>query len=214
MRIEPLGERALILRDLGAAPAHLAAAHLREKGFSGLVEVVASYQTVGLYFEGRPAEERDIRRALEDLDRTQRTSVRAHEIPICYELGLDLREAAKQLGISVEALIDAHLGKAYTCFAIGFSPGFPYLGYLDDAVSGLPRLPQPRTRVEHGSVGITGRQCGVYPQATPGGWWLIGKTPLQIMNLDDAYFPIEAGDQIRFRRTDEDEFKRLEGERL
>src|SRR5205085_9461144 len=99
-------------------------------------------------------------------------------------------------------------------YAIGFCPGFPYLGYLAPELCGVPRLPSPRPRVEPGSVGLTGRQTGLYPLVRPGGWNLIGRTPLELVHLADGYFPLHTGDRVRFRPITADEFDRLCGRRL
>src|SRR5262249_17504461 len=102
----------------------------------------------------------------------------------------------------------------YTVYAIGFCPGFPYLGYLPPALTGVPRIPSPRLRVEAGGGGPAGRQTGLHPPARPGGWDLIGDTPLQLVSVEDGYFPLRPGDRVRFERIDEAEYKRLKGERL
>jgi inhibitor of KinA len=102
----------------------------------------------------------------------------------------------------------------YTVWAIGFCPGFPYLGYLCPELCGVPRLPSPRLRVETGTVGLTGRQTGIYTEPRPGGWNLIGRTPLELVNVKDGYFPLRTGDRVRFERIDEAEFGRLQGQRL
>jgi inhibitor of KinA len=121
---------------------------------------------------------------------------------------------ARQTGLSAEEVIALHAGAEYTVYAIGFSPGFPYLGYLPPALCGVPRLEAPRLRVEPGSVGLTGRQTGIYPEARPGGWNLIGRTPLALVDVADGYFPLRTGDRVRFVRVDEAEFARLRGRRL
>lgn len=219
MRIERLGEKAVILRDL-SCPAFEIATALNESQnqLLGLEESVASYETVGLYFS-KPIEDLyDVKGAVTSLLDKKCLSVSSApkliKLPVCYELGPDLRASAKSLQISSEELIELHLGTEYRCYAVGFSPGFAYLGYLDDRIATLPRLSSPRPRVEPGSVGITGRQTAVYPSTTPGGWNLIGKCPLALVDVKDNYFPIEAGDQIRFIRIDEQEFARQEGDRL
>jgi inhibitor of KinA len=140
--------------------------------------------------------------------------IKRHIVPVCYEMGADLGPAANALGMSSERLINLHLSSDYQCYAVGFSPGFAYLGYLAHEIATLPRLPAPRTRVPPGSVGITGRQTAVYPSATPGGWNLIGRCPLTLVDQADNYFPIEAGDRVEFRRIDGAEFESLAGERL
>jgi inhibitor of KinA len=92
-------------------------------------------------------------------------------------------------------------------------PGFPYLGYLPAELCGVGRLPSPRTRVEPGSVGLTGRQTGIYPLPRPGGWNLIGRTPLTIVDVAAGFFPLRVGDRVQFARIDEKRFAELEGER-
>src|SRR5207253_10458487 len=99
-------------------------------------------------------------------------------------------------------------------YAIGFCPGFPYLGYLVPQLSGVPRLPAPRLRVEVGSVGLTGRQTGIYTEPRPGGWNLLGRTPLELVHVADGYFPLRTGHRVRFEAIDLPEFDRLAGKRL
>ena len=93
-------------------------------------------------------------------------------------------------------------------------PGFPYLGYLPEKLCGVPRLNSPRIRVEPGSVGLTGRQTGIYPLPRPGGWNLIGRTPLTLVDVADGYFPLRVGDRVRFSRIESSEYERLYGMRL
>lgn len=208
MRIEPLGDRGFILRQFDA-PAHLVADWLNLNRPNGLIEAVASYDTVGLYTE-------------ESFDANQinlpasyaAIEPRHHKIPVCYEMGEDLEETAKTLGMTPDQLAACHTSCIYTCFAVGFCPGFGYLGNLPDAMQGIPRRATPRTRVEPGSVGITGRQTGVYPLPRPGGWALIGRTPLTLVDVADLFFPIRAGDLIGFERIGLADFKALEGEWL
>jgi inhibitor of KinA len=142
------------------------------------------------------------------------SEARVHCIPCCYELQLDLGRVADRTGLAPEEVIRLHTGTTYTVYAIGFCPGFPYLGYLPAALAGVPRLTSPRTRVEAGSVGLTGRQTGIYTQERPGGWNLIGRTPLELVNVADGYFPLRTGDRVRFECIDETEFRRRQGQRL
>ena len=139
---------------------------------------------------------------------------RRHELPCCYELNLDLGRVADHTGLTPDDVIRRHTATDYTVYAIGFCPGFPYLGYLPQELCGVPRLPAPRVRVAPGSVGLTGRQTGVYPLERPGGWNLIGRTPLVLADPAAGYFPLRVGDQVRFQRIDEAEFRRLEGKKL
>lgn len=137
-----------------------------------------------------------------------------HEIPCCYDFPLDLPRIATATGLEEEQIIRLHLGTVYTVYAIGFCPGFPYLGYLPESLCGVPRLETPRLRVEAGSVGLTGRQTGIYTEARPGGWNLVGRTPLELVSVTDGYFPLRTGDRVRFVRIDETSYRQLRGQRL
>jgi inhibitor of KinA len=125
-----------------------------------------------------------------------------------------MARVTEHTGRGAEEVIRLHTTTEYTVYAIGFCPGFPYLGYLPAPLCAVPRLPSPRLRVEVGSVGVTGRQTGIYTEPRPGGWNLIGRTPLALVDVADGYFPLRTGDRVRFERIDEAEYRRLEGERL
>jgi inhibitor of KinA len=160
-----------------------------------------SYQTVADTLRFWPAESAE-------------TRGRLYEIPCCYDLGPDLARAAELCQRSVSEFVALHSGPIYTVYAIGFVPGFPYLGYLPERIAGVPRLASPRPRVEPGSVGVAGRQTGIYPSAVPGGWHLIGRTPLVIADLESEFFPLQVGDRVRFRPISVEEFRHLSGQRL
>lgn len=216
MQIEWLGERALILRNL-EVPAFTVARHLQVScDLPEFQEAVASYDTVGLYFTSKPPPlpevEAIIRAAVLHVPADELGPL--HAIPVCYELNEDLGNCAAQLQLTAEQVIERHLSREYLCYAVGFSPGFAYLGHLDPTIRGLKRLPSPRKSVPPGSVGITGSQTAVYPAATPGGWNLIGRCPLELADVAEDYFPIHAGDRVQFQRIDESEFRKLEGSRL
>ncbi len=204
MRLERMGERALLVSGLADSPARLARA-LDASLLTGLEEAVPCYDSIGLYFRDFPkiAEVRDWLEAAES--RQVDVESTPHQVPVCFELGDDLPYAAEELGLTPEAVVETFLAGAYTVEAIGFSPGFPYLSGLPLPLCGLARLPSPRVRVPAGSVGITGSQAGIYPQETPGGWRLIGRTPLPIVDLGKPWFRFAVGDQIQFFRIDREE---------
>lgn len=208
MVIETLGDSAYILRDL-PCPAFQVAAHLSSANLPGLIEATASYDTVGLYvdFEFDPS-------SLPKSFPSASFEQISHKIPVCYFLGDDLAEVAAYLKLAAEEVVAAHSSTTYECAAIGFCPGFPYLQTLPERISGVPRRLSPRPRMPVGSVAITGDQTGVYPLPRPGGWSIIGRTPLSIVDLVDEYFPIKAGDLITFYPISEEEFRELEGLRL
>lgn len=209
MKIEALGDSAYILRDL-ERPADELAAALNAAPPAGLLEAVASYDTVGVYVDPSSFWPQALDPGLVAASRV----ARSHEIPVCYERGPDLEEAAQRLSLTPDTVVRLHTAAEYRCFAVGFCPGFAYLGYLPAELAGLPRREEPRVRVEPGSLGITGRQTGVYPLPRPGGWWLIGQTPLTLVDVEDDYFPILAGDTVRFRPIRVAEFDALKGARL
>ena len=133
------------------------------------------------------------------------------EIPVLYapEVAPDLEALAAEKGLGVEALAALHAAPDYRCYLLGFRPGFPFLGGLAERLVAA-RLPSPRLRVPAGSVGIGGRQTGIYPVESPGGWRLIGRTPLRLFDPTRADpFLVRAGDTVRFTPIDRTEFDRL-----
>jgi inhibitor of KinA len=130
------------------------------------------------------------------------------EIPVCYggEFGPDLTDVAAHCGLTAERAIELHSGALYVVHFLGFSPGFPYLGGMPEALA-TPRLPTPRVQVPAGSLGIAGLQTGIYPLASPGGWRLIGRTPLRLFDPEqDPPALLAMGDEVRLRRIAPDEF--------
>ncbi|GAA0538690.1 5-oxoprolinase subunit PxpB [Chitinophaga japonensis] len=136
---------------------------------------------------------------------------RSLEIPVCYHPSLapDLATMAQQKGLSEEAMVALHTATTYTVYMLGFLPGFPYMGTVDAQLV-TPRLKQPRTQVPAGSVGIAGEQTGIYPLPSPGGWNIIGRTPLRMFDAnraDPCY--CRPGDQVRFVPVSLEAFTKL-----
>jgi inhibitor of KinA len=132
-------------------------------------------------------------------------------IPVCYdaEFGPDLADVAIHHGISVDEVVHLHTSATYLVYFIGFSPGFAYLGELTDKLE-TPRLATPRVRVPAGSVGIAGKQTGVYPQASPGGWRVIGRTPVRMFDtLANPPSRLQAGDSVQFVAIQRSSFDKL-----
>jgi len=130
------------------------------------------------------------------------------EIPVCYggEFGPDLSEVAAMHGMTPAQAVELHSSPIYIVCFLGFAPGFAYLGGLPEALAS-PRLETPRAKVPHGSVGIAGNQTGVYPFATPGGWRLIGRTPVAMFRRhQDPMNLLQIGDHVRFRPISKEEF--------
>jgi KipI family sensor histidine kinase inhibitor len=134
------------------------------------------------------------------------------EIPVCYgrEYGPDLAEVSALHGLTLQQAIDLHASATYLVYFLGFAPGFAYLGGLPDALV-TPRLPKPRRSVPPGSVGIAGSQSGVYPFATPGGWRLLGRTPIAMFQPDrSAMSFLAVGDRVRFTPISPEQFAVLD----
>ncbi|HEV3145488.1 MAG TPA: 5-oxoprolinase subunit PxpB [Gemmataceae bacterium] len=219
MNFDPLGDQAVLATfKTEAAALHFAAA-VEAAGLPGVIDIVPAYFSVAVFFDLGQTQYAKLVPSLKQVAKSKparksKSSARQHIIPCCYELGHDRGRIAEHTGLTIEEVIRLHSDAEYTVYAIGFCPGFPYLGYLPKPLCGLPRLPSPRLRVEPGSVGLTGQQTGIYPLERPGGWNLLGRTPLLLVDVEDGYFPIRAGDRVKFQRIDEAEFKKLEGERL
>ena len=133
------------------------------------------------------------------------------EIPVCHEkFGVDLDKIAKQNDLKVEDIIHIHSDEIYILHFIGFLPGFLYLGQVDERIQ-TPRHQQPRTKVEQGSVGIAENQTGIYPMSSPGGWQIIGRTPIDIFDAEkDKPSPFQPGDQIKFKPISLSKFESIQ----
>jgi inhibitor of KinA len=217
-RIVPLGDQAtLAYFDVETAALQFAA-NVRQAGLPWLIDVVQAYSSVAVFFDPRQV---DFAGAVSSLGKLSEAPPaqglppgKLHFIPCCYEMNLDLERVAEHRGLDAEKLIQLHAETAYTIYAIGFCPGYPFLGYLPEPLCGVPRLKTPRLRVEEGSVGLTGRQTGIYTEPRPGGWNIVGRTPLKLVDVADGYFPLRTGDRVRFERIDAKEFAALSGKRL
>jgi inhibitor of KinA len=217
MHFAPLGDQAVLAYLPDEATAVRFAAAVQNARPLWLQDVVPAYATVGVFFDLTLTTGSQVRQWLSALTVPPHyltPASRTHRIPVCYDHQLDLARVGEWTGLPAEEIIRLHTSVDFTVYAIGFAPGFPYLGYLPEPLCGVPRLDSPRIRVEPGSVGLTGRQTGIYPLPRPGGWNLIGRTPLTIVDVADQFFPIRVGDRVRFVRIDEGEYQRLEGERL
>lgn len=214
---QPLGDQAVLASFTEETQALRFAARASKLSQPGLLDVVLAYTSVAVYFDLNQtcyAAVVELLRPLRGSAEHEEPVGRLHRIPCCYEMQRDLEEVARRVGLSADEVIRRHSEAVYTVYAIGFCPGFPYLGYLPPALCGVPRLATPRLRVEAGSVGLAGRQTGIYTEPRPGGWNLIGRTPLQLVDVADAYFPLRTGDRVQFVRIAEREYLKLQGQRL
>ena len=151
-----------------------------------------------------------------EMVRSKKTERFLWTLPICYdpEFGFDLHEVSKNLGFTIDELIEKHTTNTYTVYGIGFLPGFMYLGGLPPELI-IERKKEPRIKVPKGSVGLAGRQTGIYPQDSPGGWNIIGNCPIPIFDVDkeEPCF-VKVGDKIRFESITKAEYglHKIEGE--
>lgn len=218
MTLTHLGDQAILATMPDETAAVRLAAAVRTANPDWLEDVVPAYATVGVFFNADQIAPPAVMRWLQTLPKNQSaamtTGSKLVTIPVCYEMGPDLQRVAEQVNRTPEDVIKLHLSTEYTVYAIGFVPGFPYLGYLPREISGVPRLASPRVRVEPGSVGLTGRQTGIYPLPRPGGWNLIGRTPTLIVDVENGYFPLRVGDKVRFQRINGADFEQLQGSKI
>ena len=188
---------------------------MREQHINGVTDVIPALCFLLINYDPRVISYEQIKRRMEALVKIDVTAgdtrKRVFEIPVCYggEYGPDIRNIADHAGLSVEEVIQIHTSRDYLIYMLGFLPGFTYLGGLDERIH-TPRLANPRIRIPAGSVGIGGSQTGIYPMDSPGGWQLMGMTPVKTYDPDrEVPILVEAGDYIRFVAIDEDEFHRI-----
>jgi inhibitor of KinA len=184
----------------------------------GVVEVIPTYRSLLIVYDPLATDLKSLEDALQfmegRLDKLEIPPPRTVEIPVSYggDLGPDIEFVAQAHNLTVEDVIRIHSGALYQVYMIGFTPGFPFLGGLPPELH-TPRLETPRPLVPAGSVGIANNQTGVYPIDSPGGWRLIGRTPLNLFNPSrENPFLYRAGDMIRFVRISEEEYHRIQSE--
>jgi KipI family sensor histidine kinase inhibitor len=203
-----MGEAAFILRDLTQEPYVLARA-IELSQLPGVEEVIASISTVGIYVnpdEFKPE-------SLNHLVATSRNPGRLFTVPVVFN-GADLSDVAKQLLLEPGEVVQMFCANQYVVASIGFLPGFPYLKGLPKIFSDVVRRDSPRIHVPAGSVAIAAGQAGIYPSESPGGWQILGTTPLLIANLQHKYFPLNPGDQIQFVEMEESKAETIQGQLL
>ena len=186
------------------ARVHAAVREASSGAVPGLVEAVPAYASVLLVFDPAHLEpgaaEARVREALERAATPAAAPARTVEVPTCYEgsCAPDLDDVARHAGLSRRDTVRLHASATYVVGFLGFSPGFPYLHGLPERLA-MPRLARPRPRVAAGSVAIAGRQAGVYPQATPGGWRIVGRTRLALFDARrEPPALLAAGDVVQF----------------
>jgi inhibitor of KinA len=185
---------------------------IQQKGVTGVVECVPTFRSLLVYYDPLVTGYETLVGTVEALfaqpGGVALPPARHVELPCCYdpELGLDLKAAAERLTLPAEEVVRLHTSATYHLYFIGFTPGLPYMTGMPERIH-LPRLVTPRTKVPAGSVGIGGIQCCIYSVESPGGYWILGRTPLALYD-PGAQEPVllRAGDRIHFRPVDSREF--------
>jgi inhibitor of KinA len=195
--------------------------HLKRKNIPGVLDVVPAYSSLSIHYQvpiirqsvtEKTAFEflkKAIEKELEQDFLQQKRQQRKIGIPVCYSgsFAPDIEAIAIEKNISIEKLVQLHKDQLYSIYMIGFLPGFPYMGEVNDAIA-VPRKKEPRANVPAGSVGIAGKQTGIYPIDSPGGWQIIGRTPLKIFDKEKSDpVLLQPGDEIQFYSITEDEFE-------
>ena len=218
----PLSEQALVI-ETGAIinkeseqAVRKLSALLEKEAPEWLIEFVPAFTTVTVFYNPcqlKQAEvEQELRSLMAQMDEVEPPAPRQIEIPVCYggDFGPDLCFVAEHNGLTEEEVIAIHTSGIYSVHMIGFAPGFPFIGGMSEKIA-APRRKSPRLRIPERTVGIAGMQTGVYPIETPGGWQLIGRTPLRLFVPDqDIPSLLRAGDEIRFTQIDEAEYREQE----
>ncbi len=221
IRFEPASDQTLLLyfgENISLTIHHKIAKFLQlfaARRIPGILNLQPAYTSVLVKFDPRTRTHAEIETSLRDLlrrlDEAKLPKPRVREIPVCYgdEFGPDLNDVAEFHNVSPDDVIRLHSSASYTVYFLGFVPGFAYLGGLPEQLA-TPRLVVPRKSVPAGSVAIGGNQTGVYPTSTPGGWRLLGKTPLKLFDPSAAHASFfELGDGVRFVPINSNEFARL-----
>lgn len=224
VRLEVAGIDSLILRlfehiDEANMPWMLAARLRLQAAFGdALLDLVPSYTTLLLHYDLSQLDSAQARakiaEALDDLQPADTQGGREHLLPTWYDrsVGPELPLLASRSGLSEAEVIARHSGHAYQVFALGFAPGFAFMGLVEEILA-TPRLSTPRKRIAPGSVGIAERQTAAYPVVSPGGWNLLGRTPARLFGSDlDGYSLLQPGDRVRFVPIERAEFLRLGGD--
>jgi inhibitor of KinA len=221
IRLAPLGDSAITVEfgdeidpRINACVVAFAAT-VSQQGWKGILEIVPTYRSVTIYFDALHWNVSRLADRLKRLPRLRSDGIvprsALQTIPVLYggEWGPDLEEIAAFAGLSPAQAIALHASVRYRVYMLGFSPGFPYLGLVPERLA-MPRLSTPRTKVPAGAVGIADRQTGIYPSSTPGGWRLIGRTPISLYRKNSSTpFLLKAGDMVQFKSIDRAEFERL-----
>lgn len=189
---------------------------IETRNIKGIVELVPTYRSLMIHYNPLKISYDELINALKQLEIQLETielpAAQVVEIPTLYggEYGPDIENVANHNQLKLEDVINIHTSNEYLIYMLGFTPGFPYLGGMDSKIA-TPRLESPRTKINAGSVGIAGGQTGIYPIDSPGGWQIIGRTPIPLFDSQrEIPILLKAGNYIIFRSIGENEYKEIE----
>lgn len=195
-----------------------AAQLIRQYSSSEIIDLIPSYASILVVFNLLETDHQQLRKKLKKILQTFSSSTnktgKLVELPAYYSLdvGVDLPRIAKQANLTVEQVISIHQAQEYQVYAIGFAPGFAYLGEVDSRIA-MPRLSSPRLNVPKGAIAIADTQTAIYPALSPGGWNIIGLCPTDMFNSQvSSPMPVEVGDRVKFSQISRQEFLALGGE--
>lgn len=221
VRFLPCGDRAVTV-EWGSTidehinrQVHAFARKVEALSHPAITEVVPTYRSATVHYRPEVFSYEELNQLLTPLAQgsaEEGEELPVVEIPVCYggEYGPDLEEVAQHCSLTPEEVIARHTTPTYRIYMLGFTPGFPYLGGMDPSIA-APRRKEPRIHIPAGSVGIAGEQTGVYPIVSPGGWQLIGRTPLRLFDPQrEQPILLSAGAGIRFVPIDEETFRKME----
>jgi inhibitor of KinA len=224
--ISPLGDSSLVINYGSIIEENLnrkvlATSHaIKEACFVGVKDIVPAYSSITVHYDVVAVRKKyrhqpafvTIKEQLETLlfqsIKDLKQTIRRSKIPVCYapKYALDLNEISQLASLATDEIVKLHTSKKYRVYMVGFLPGFAYMGEVDERIA-VPRKQEPRLQIEEGYVGIAGKQTGIYPLTSPGGWQIIGRTPVKLFDKNKEQ-PVlfKAGDEVEFYSISEDEF--------
>ena len=212
IKIVPSGDSIIIINNLNNLKSSTLTDYLEKLELNEIEDIISLKSSVGILFNPHKISSSDFIKKTKNLltnkNLNNSNKIKTWEIPICYDkdFAIDLNEISTKCKIDVDQVIKKHNNKTYEVDIVGFLPGFLYLGKLDDSLH-LPRKKNPRTHIPEGSIGIAGNQTGIYNIESPGGWNIIGRTPLRLFDkLKNPPIKIKQGDKIIFKEITKEEF--------
>jgi len=212
IEIVPSGDSIIIIKELNNLKSSTLTNYIEKLNLTEIEDVISLKNSVGIIFNPHKITSsefiKNIKKLISNKNLTNNKSLKTWKIPICYDKGfaIDLDEISSKCKLDIDQVKKIHKESTYQVDMVGFLPGFLYLGNLDKSLH-LPRKKNPRTHIPEGSIGIAGNQTGIYNIESPGGWNIIGRTPLRLFDkLKEPPIKIKQGDKIIFEEITKEEF--------